>query len=62
MLLHHFPANSSPSERWQIMAAKKLDELEEQLQIIEAMKKILEHTLTCQCATLEECGDAVFNN
>ncbi len=62
MLLHHFPVNSSPSERWQIMAAKKLDELEEQLKTIEAMKEILAHTLTCQCKTLEECGSAELNN
>jgi MerR family redox-sensitive transcriptional activator SoxR len=60
-LLHHFPANTPPSERWQQMAAQKLEELEERLKTIHAMKRILKHTLDCQCETLQECGVGVVN-
>jgi MerR family redox-sensitive transcriptional activator SoxR len=56
MLLHHFPANTQPSERWQVMAAQKLEELEERLKTIQTMKAILEQTLDCRCDTLEDCG------
>lgn len=60
MLLHHFPANTAPSERWQLMATEKLAELEERLKTIQSMKAILEHTLNCQCETMEECGAGAF--
>jgi MerR family redox-sensitive transcriptional activator SoxR len=62
MLMHHFPANTPPSERWQLMATQKLDELEERLKTIEAMKEILEQTLDCRCETLEDCGAGIANN
>ena len=55
-LLHNFPADAPPSERWQVMAQQKLDELDERMRTIEEMKGILEQTLNCQCATLEDCG------
>jgi MerR family redox-sensitive transcriptional activator SoxR len=61
MLLHHFPANTPPSERWQAMATQKLDELEEQLKTIQAMKALLEQTLDCECETMEDCGAGLFN-
>lgn len=58
-LLHDFPADARPSARWQVMAQQKLDELDERLRVIEAMKTILVQTLDCQCETLEECGTGV---
>jgi len=58
-LLHDFPADAPPSDRWQVMAQQKLDELDERLRIIESMKAILKQTLDCQCATLEECGTGI---
>lgn len=42
------------------MATDKLVELEERLNNIQAMKEILEHTLECQCETMEECGAGVL--
>jgi MerR family redox-sensitive transcriptional activator SoxR len=59
MLMHHFPANTPPSERWQVMATQKLDELEERLKTIQTMKTILEQTLDCRCDTLEDCGAGI---
>lgn len=58
-LLHHFPANTPPPERWQAMATQKLDELEERLQTIQKMKNILAQTLNCQCETLADCGEGM---
>lgn len=55
-LLHNFPADAPPSERWQVMAQQKMTELDERLQTIEEMKGILEQTLACQCAKLEDCS------
>jgi MerR family redox-sensitive transcriptional activator SoxR len=56
MLLHDFPAGTPPSARWEVMAQRKLRELDERMQRIQEMKAILAHTLTCQCGALEECG------
>jgi MerR family redox-sensitive transcriptional activator SoxR len=56
VLVHDFPADAPPSMRWQAMAQQKLGELDEQLKNIQAMKTLLEQTLECQCASLEECA------
>lgn len=56
MLVHDFPADAPPSARWQALAQQKLGELDERLRNIQAMKALLEQTLLCQCATLEECA------
>lgn len=61
-LLHGFPADAPPSARWEAMAHDKLEELEERLQTIRRMKALLEHTLQCQCETLEACGAQVREN
>jgi MerR family redox-sensitive transcriptional activator SoxR len=58
-LLHNFPADAPPSARWQAMAKQKLTELDERIQTIQAMKGILEQTLNCECATLEDCGSGI---
>jgi MerR family redox-sensitive transcriptional activator SoxR len=55
-LLHGFPANTPPSKRWQTLAVEKIVELEEMIVQIRAMKSMLEETLQCKCATLEECA------
>ncbi|MEO8393393.1 MAG: MerR family transcriptional regulator [Chloroflexota bacterium] len=55
-LLHDFPEEAAPSERWQALAGSKIAELDEQLQHIQAMKALLEQTLQCHCITLEQCA------
>lgn len=55
-LLHEFPASTPPSERWTALATEKIPEFEAQIQRIQAMKSLLEHTLSCECPTLEDCG------
>ena len=56
-LVHEFPVNTPPSIRWQTLAEKKLPELDEMLARIQSMKAILENTLNCACATLEDCAE-----
>ena len=55
-LLHEFPASTPPSERWQVMAGSKIDEVEALIRRAQTMKALLEGTLRCQCATLEDCA------
>lgn len=55
-LLHEFPDNTPPSERWKTLAQYKIPEIEAQIQQMQTMKSILENTLSCQCKTLEDCA------
>jgi hypothetical protein len=59
MLLHDCPVGTPPSERWEVMANRKLVEIDEQIKTMERMKAMLFHTLTCQCGSLEECGRGI---
>jgi len=61
MLVHDFPADASPSTRWQVLAQQKLKELDERMKDLQAMKGLLEQTLQCQCASLEECATDEYN-
>jgi MerR family transcriptional regulator, redox-sensitive transcriptional activator SoxR len=55
-LLHDFPVDTPPSERWQSLAGKKLQEVDELIQRAQLMKAMLEQTLQCECATMEDCA------
>ena len=55
-LLHDFPIDTVPSERWQALAGKKIAEIETRMYQMEAMKALLVQTLQCHCATLEDCA------
>jgi MerR family redox-sensitive transcriptional activator SoxR len=55
-LLHEFPSGTPPSERWQAMAGNKIAELDKRIEQIQAMRGLLEQTLQCRCATLDECA------
>lgn len=56
MLLHDFPTDTPPSERWQALAGKKIAELDRLMVQIQSMKRLLVQTLQCHCSTLEECA------
>lgn len=57
VLLHDFPVDTAPSQRWQALAGSKLAELDAKMAQIQEMKQMLEQTLQhCACATLEECA------
>ncbi len=55
-LLHDFPDGTPPSQRWLSLAHTKIAELNERIRQSEAMKALLEKTLSCECPTLEECA------
>jgi MerR family transcriptional regulator, redox-sensitive transcriptional activator SoxR len=57
-LVHEFPDNTPPSTRWQALATTKIPELDAQIQHLQSMKTLLESTLNCHCATLDDCGDS----
>jgi MerR family redox-sensitive transcriptional activator SoxR len=55
-LLHEFPEDTPPSQRWNVLAKKKIIELDERMAQIQKMKAMLEKTLECQCPTLDDCA------
>jgi MerR family transcriptional regulator, redox-sensitive transcriptional activator SoxR len=57
-LLHGFPEITPASERWQVLAAPKLAEVQALMQRLLEMQDALERTLKCRCAALEDCVTA----
>jgi DNA-binding transcriptional MerR regulator len=55
-LLHEFPQDALPSERWKTIASTKIEELNQQIIQIQHMQAILYKTLQCQCPTLDDCA------
>lgn len=55
-LVNEFSDHTPPSMRWQALATSKIPELEAQIQQLQSMKMLLENTLNCECATLDDCG------
>lgn len=56
-LIHDFPADAKPAERWGAFAGQKLAELEALEREIRAKKALLESTRDCACPSLESCAD-----
>jgi len=54
-LLHGFPVDTPPSTRWQTLANPKLEEISALQGKLDTMKTLLELSLDCQCATLNDC-------
>jgi MerR family redox-sensitive transcriptional activator SoxR len=54
-LLEGFDSNVPPSERWRVMALKKHEELEENINQMIKMKSLLTKSLGCSCLSWEEC-------
>ena len=58
-LLHGFPAETPPADRWRPLAEHKMREIDALIARAEQMKGILETLLTCGCGRLEVCGLSV---
>jgi MerR family redox-sensitive transcriptional activator SoxR len=56
MLMSGFSDETSPSERWQELASRKLPEVDALLARAAEMKRILEEGLACRCVRLDECA------
>lgn len=59
-LLNELDGAEPLSERWQVLAYRKLAEVDELIQRAYDMKKILEHGLRCRCSNLDTCIDCVL--
>jgi MerR family transcriptional regulator, redox-sensitive transcriptional activator SoxR len=55
-LLNEYPEDTPPSARWKHLATRKLEEVIALQNRIDAMKTLLEHTLECQCPSINECA------
>ena len=55
-LLDGFAEDTSPSERWRLLAEEKLPEVEALVERALGMKDLLEQGLRCECLRLEECA------
>jgi MerR family redox-sensitive transcriptional activator SoxR len=54
-LFFGFAVGTHPAARWEVMARRKLAELDEQLRRIRAMQDLLHEGLRCGCLTMEQC-------
>lgn len=55
-LLHDFPKDAPPSQRWQALAGDKIAEVDALIEQMQAMKALLQQTLLCQCSSLDDCA------
>ena len=55
-LLHGFPSDTRPPRRWQELARRKRQELDEQIAQLKGMRRVVDRVMQCQCVDLEECG------
>ncbi len=53
--LSGYPLSSTPAERWRVLAAKKLAELDAQMMRLAQMKSILNDSFQCRCMRIEDC-------
>jgi MerR family redox-sensitive transcriptional activator SoxR len=61
LLLRGFPNTTTASVRWKQLAYSKSKELDHILAKVQAMKKMLEAVLSCQCRNLAECARRFAN-
>src|SRR5215204_6354120 len=54
-LLQGFSTDTTPPERWQHLARRKLPEVDHLIQRATAMKRLLEKGLRCDCLTVQDC-------
>lgn len=58
-LLHGFAPETPPAARWQLLARRKLAELDAQIVRVEQMKQVLATGLKCGCLRLEDCASVL---
>jgi MerR family redox-sensitive transcriptional activator SoxR len=59
MLLYESSQDTPPLQIWQVHAGRKLDEIDELLGKVKAMKSLLEQTIACQCDSLNDCAGQI---
>jgi MerR family redox-sensitive transcriptional activator SoxR len=58
-LFEGFEEETPASERWQILAQQKLDEVNALIDRAERMKVVLAQALACGCLRLDDCASAI---
>lgn len=59
-LFFGFRADATASERWKKLTERKLAQLDEQVQRIQAMQEVLRRLNSCSCSVLERCGQRML--
>lgn len=54
-LLDGFPFEMEPNERWQVLAAKKLPEVQDLIARAVTLQALLEAGMECNCEQIEQC-------
>ncbi len=55
-LFHAFPDDTTSSDRWHTLAARKVSELDELISRAESTRARLAASLGCRCATFDQCA------
>ena len=55
-LLHGFLSETRPPRRWQELAQKEQQEIDSRIAQLNAMRRVVNQVLHCQCAELADCG------
>lgn len=58
ILIDGFPKNSEPSLRWQVVAKRKLPEIEAIIERTAALKFLIQAGLDCDCEEIALCFDS----
>jgi len=59
-LFFGFRSDAPPSKRWHALSVKKLRELDELVESINAVRTLLSQQGRCHCASLEQCGKGLM--
>lgn len=59
LLLKEFPENTKASPRWKQLATTKILEMRSVAAKATAVQRMLERTLRCHCASLEDCAGSL---
>ncbi len=54
-LMKGYPAEIVPSARWRKLAQKKLPEINAQIERANAIKRLLENGISCECIKIDDC-------
>src|SRR4029077_4632062 len=57
-LLHDFSCGSPAFHRWQVLAQRKIAEMDDLIARAKKMKRLLQRADRCKCLDLEDCGKA----
>lgn len=62
-LFFGFRSVTRASARWRVLSERKLRELDQQLQNIRDVQRLLRKMMQkCHCDTLDQCGKGIFNS